>query len=142
MSCGLLLARLLPQRLGVREPQKWRNTWYKSKGGMGGHRISHHGQFIGTKLHAGQQHSKICEDLGVSRSLVFKIKKLLDDGQDLLSWPRDGNKQTVWANAAIATVQVAVAENPQQNKRQQARHYKMDPRTVRNLVREDLGIES
>ncbi len=107
-----------------------------------GRGISHHGQFIGMKLHAGQQHSKICEDLGVSRSLVCKINKILDDGQDLISWPRDGSKQTVWANAAIATVQVAVAENPQQNKWQQARHHKMDPRTVRNLVREDLGMES
>ncbi len=70
-------------------------------------------QLIGKKLHAGQQHSQICDELGVSMSLVFKIEKLQDDGQDLSPLPRGGSKQTVWTTTAIAAVQAAVAENPQ-----------------------------
>jgi hypothetical protein len=37
---------------------------------------------------------------------------------------------------------VAVAENPYRSIRQLARHHKIDSRTMRNLVKEDLGLES
>ncbi len=44
-------------------------------------------------------------------------------------------KRLVRAVPAIAVVQEAVVENPQQSMRQLARWYSMDPRTLRNLVR-------
>jgi hypothetical protein len=44
--------------------------------------------------------------------------------------------------AAIAKVQRAMAANPQRSIRQLARHHLMDPRTMRHLVKEDLGLES
>jgi hypothetical protein len=53
-----------------------------------------------------------------------------------------GSKRMVRTTAAIATVQAAVAENPKRSMRHLARHHKMDPRTMRLLVREDLGLES
>ncbi len=40
-------------------------------------------QLIAQKLSTGQHHTKISEDLSISRSLVFKVKKLLDDDWDL-----------------------------------------------------------
>jgi methylphosphotriester-DNA--protein-cysteine methyltransferase len=75
-------------------------------------------------------------------SVVLKIKKLQDDSQDLRPGPRGRSKQTVWTTTAIAAVQAAMAENPQRSMSQLARHHKMDPRTMRHLVREDLGLES
>jgi hypothetical protein len=42
-------------------------------------------QLTGQKLCAGQHHAMICEDLGVRKCLVLKIKKLLDDGWQLMS---------------------------------------------------------
>jgi hypothetical protein len=67
-------------------------------------------QLTGKKLHVGQHQSQICDELGVSRSLVFKIKKL----QDCLPGPhtraRGRSKQTV---RTFAAVQTAMAENPQ-----------------------------
>jgi hypothetical protein len=54
------------------------------KRGVGG--LSHHEstccQLIAQKLRMEQHPTKICEDLGVSRSLVIKIKKLLDEGSE------------------------------------------------------------
>jgi hypothetical protein len=35
-----------------------------------------------------------------------------------------------------------MAENSQQSMRQLSRHHSIDPRTLRNLVKEDLGMES
>jgi hypothetical protein len=39
--------------------------------------------------------------------------------------------------AAIAMVQAAISENPQQSTRHLARHHSMDSRTMRGLVKED-----
>jgi transposase-like protein len=99
-------------------------------------------QLITKKLHAGHHHCQICSELGVSRSVFFKIKKLQDDSQDLTPRPRGGSKRTVRTVAAIAKVQRAMAANPQRSIRQLARHHKMDPGTMRNLVKEYLGLES
>ncbi len=65
---------------------------------------------ITQKLFEGQHHTKICEAHNFRRCLVFKVKKLLDDGQDLTPWLRDRKKQCVWTDTAITTVQAAVAE--------------------------------
>jgi hypothetical protein len=40
----------------------------------------------------GQNHSKISTGLRISRSLVFKMKKLLDDSVDLPLQQRGGKK--------------------------------------------------
>jgi hypothetical protein len=37
---------------------------------------------------------------------------------------------------------VAVAENPQHSMRQVTRQHSMDPRTMRNLVKKEMGMES
>jgi hypothetical protein len=99
-------------------------------------------QLIAKKLRAGQYHRHICSELGVCRSLVFKIKKLQDDRQYLTPRPRGGSKRTVRTVAAIARVWRAVAANPQRSIKQLARLHKMDSRTMRYLVKEDLGLES
>jgi hypothetical protein len=44
--------------------------------------------------------------------------------------------------ATIARVWRAIAANPQRSFRHLARLHKMDPRTMRHLVREDLGLQS
>jgi hypothetical protein len=98
-------------------------------------------QLIGQKLCAGQHYTKICTDLGVSRSLVFQVTKLLDEGQDLTLQPRGGKEQLIRTAAAI-TIWVAAAENPQHSMRQVTKQHSMDPRTMRNLVKEDMGMES
>jgi hypothetical protein len=85
-------------------------------------------QLLARKLHADQHHRHICSELGVSRSLVFKIKKLQDHGQDLTPWQRSGSKRTIRTVAAIARVWQAVAANTQ--------------RSIRQLVKEDRGLES
>ncbi len=59
-----------------------------------------------------------------------------------MSWSKDGNKWAIWIAAAIAMIQMAMAENPQQSMRQLARHYCMDLRTRRNLVKEELGMKN
>jgi hypothetical protein len=51
-------------------------------------------QLIGQKFCTGQHYTKICKDLGVSRSLVFMVIKLLDEGRDLTLQPR-GRKEAV-----------------------------------------------
>jgi hypothetical protein len=48
----------------------------------------------------------------------------------------------VQTDSTIAAIQAAVAENPQQSMRQPARHHRMDQRTMRSLVKEDLDKES
>jgi hypothetical protein len=35
-----------------------------------------------------------------------------------------------------------MAENPQQSMRNLARHHSIDPRTMKNIVKENLGMES
>ncbi len=51
---------------------------------------------------------------------------------------KEANCRTV---AAIAKVQRSMAANPQRSIRQLARHHLMDPRTMRHLLKEDLGQE-
>jgi membrane-bound ClpP family serine protease len=48
----------------------------------------------------------------------------------------------VLTDATDAAVQAAVTENIQQSMRQLAKHHNMDPRTMRSLVKDDLGMES
>ncbi len=48
----------------------------------------------------------------------------------------------VLTDANIAAVQAAVTENIQQSMRQLAKNHNMDPRTMRSLVKDDLGMES
>jgi hypothetical protein len=134
LNRGLPFSSLLLPRSWVREPQKCRNPI--GCGPSSGINI------IAKELRAGKHHREICSELGVSRSLVFKIKKLEDHGQDLTPRPRGGSKRTVQTVAAIARVWRAVATNPQRNVRQLARLHKMDSRTIRRLVKEDLGLES
>jgi hypothetical protein len=45
-----------------------------------------------SELYAGQTNLKISTDFSVSRSLVFKMKKLLDYVVDLMLWQRGGQK--------------------------------------------------
>jgi hypothetical protein len=45
-----------------------------------------------SELCAGQNNTKIYAGLSTSRSLVFKMKKLLYDSGDLMLWPRDRKK--------------------------------------------------
>jgi hypothetical protein len=152
MNHGLLFSGPLPPRSWVREPQKCRNPigYGPSSGlniagvvGRASVAMDHACcQLIAKKLHAGQYHRHICRELGICRSLVFKIKKLQDDGQDLTPQPLGGSKRTVRTVAAIARVRRAVATNPQRSIRQLARLHKMDSRTMRHLVKEDLGLES
>ncbi len=40
--------------------------------------------------------TKIFAGPSISRSLVFKMKKLLDDGLGLMWWPRGGKKRFKW----------------------------------------------
>jgi hypothetical protein len=119
--------------------------WYKYSRGVGRASVAMdhaYRQLIAKKLHAGKHHRQICSELGVSRSLVFKIKKLEDHGQDLTPRLQGGSKRTVQTVAAIARVRRAVAANPPRSVRQLARLHKMDSRTMRRSVREDLGLES
>jgi hypothetical protein len=44
-------------------------------------------QLITLKLCGGQNHTKIHEDINVSRSLVFKVQKLSDHGENLKPQP-------------------------------------------------------
>jgi hypothetical protein len=44
-------------------------------------------QLITLKLCGGRNHTKIYEDISVSRGLVFKVKKLSDHGENLKSQP-------------------------------------------------------
>jgi transposase-like protein len=97
---------------------------------------------IALKLRVGRHHAKICKDLGIRRSLVFKSKKLLDEGRDLMPWSRGRKKQWVGTDAAIAEVQTAVAEIPQQSMRQLARQHSIDPTAMWDLVKEDLDMEN
>ncbi len=62
-------------------------TTYKKGGGVGGASVTmdqtcH--QLIAQKLQMRQHNTMICEGVGVSRNLVFKVKKLLDDGLHLM----------------------------------------------------------
>jgi hypothetical protein len=57
-----------------------------------------------------------------------------------MPWLRGRSKQTVRTTAAVAAVWAAVAENPRI--RQLARYHRMDPRTMTNLDRENLALES
>ncbi len=90
MNHGLLFSGPLPPQSWVREPQKCRNpigygpsSGINIAGGVGRASVAmDHAcrQLIAKKLRAAQHHRHICSELRVSRSLVFKIKKLQDDG--------------------------------------------------------------
>jgi hypothetical protein len=41
----------------------------------------------------GQHHIKLDTGLSVSRSIIFKMKQVLDDSSDLQLWRRGGMKQ-------------------------------------------------
>jgi transposase len=45
-----------------------------------------------SELCVGQNHSKIATGFRISRSLVYKMKKLLEEGVDLKLWQRGGKK--------------------------------------------------
>ncbi len=89
MNRGLLLSGPLLQCSWVHELQKCCNPIdYGPGSGLnirGGGWEGHQSPWITPAANLLRQ---ICGELGVSGSLVFKIKKLQDDGQDLTPRPR------------------------------------------------------
>jgi hypothetical protein len=65
-------------------------------------------QLIDKKLHAGQHHNQICDELGVSGSLVLKSKSSRMTART--SRHSRETEVSVQTTTAIATVQAAVAE--------------------------------
>ncbi len=97
------------------------------KGGVGGQSLSRHG----SRLLPAHHSEALCgTDLrGPQCRLVFE--KLQDDGRDLTPLPRGKMQWWIWTDAAIHGPGLSMAENPLQNLRQLARHYSINPRTMR-----------
>ena len=61
-------------------------------------------EMIAALLRADRTVKEICLDLNVSRSFVFKVKKLIKDGKDLALHQNSGRPRTSRAACAVAEV--------------------------------------
>ena len=93
-------------------------------------------------LHAGKTVAEIIKALGTSRSFVFKIKKLVEQGKDLTVVRRGGPPRKKRTARKIASVARAVEKNPRKSIRRLAAGHGMSERTMRRLLKEDLGLKS
>lgn len=99
-------------------------------------------QLCAKLLRAGKPVSEIVASLGTSRSYVFKIKKLLQQGKDLTVVRSGGPKQKKRTGRKINAVAASIQADPKQSIRGLARRHKMSEPTMRRLVKEDLGLQS
>jgi transposase len=99
-------------------------------------------QLVAEKLRAGESVPNICQLLGVSRPLVYKVKALVRDGKDLSTKPRSGRPRTVSTPRRIAAVNADITRNPRQSVRRLAVKHRIARTTMRRLVKQDLGLES
>jgi AraC-like DNA-binding protein len=99
-------------------------------------------QIIAEKLRAGEAVANICQQLRVSRRLVFKVKALVRDGKALTTLPRSGRPRSVRTPRQIAAVRAAIARNPRKSINQLADARGVSETTMRRLIKEDLGFKS
>lgn len=82
------------------------------------------------------------KNLNATRDLVYKTInrfKRYGSGQPR---PRGGKRRTVRTPEMIKSIRNKIAYNPHRSFRKMAREAGIDPKTVRKIVREDLGMKS
>jgi len=94
------------------------------------------------QLRAGYSVTDICRSLNVSRSYVFKVKKLVEQDQDLTVVRKGGPKKKMRTSRKVAAVAADIARNPRKSIRRLAIDHKMGKTTMSRLVQQDLNMKS
>ena len=88
--------------------------------------------------HAGKSNSDIAKTLSIGRLTVWKTLKRFNERGHLSDHPRSGRPCSQQSTAMIKCIQEKIRRNPKRSIRRLAKTSEMNPRTIRQLVHEDL----
>ena len=92
--------------------------------------------------HAGKSNSDIVKTLSIGRSTVWKTLKRFNKRDDLSDCPRSGRSHSQQSKPMIKRIQEKIRRNPKRSIKKLAKTSEMSPRTMRQLVHEDLKMSS
>lgn len=93
-------------------------------------------------LSAGKTTSEIRTALGVSRTAIFRVRKMVDETGDVKKRTGSGRKRSKRTKAVVKAVKMKIARNPRRSMNKLAKEHDMSARTMRRLIRDDLGMKS
>jgi hypothetical protein len=101
-------------------------------------------------LRAGRKPQEIARFLKVHRSLVYRLKKVLDQSQDageaeITPARKQHKKRTVGLTRTadfVASLQEKINEDPSKSMRALAKEMQCDEKTIRNCIQEDIRYKS
>lgn len=83
---------------------------------------------------------KALKKLSVSESQVYRVCKRLNAGQSIDNRHQSGRRRTVRTVAAIRRVKEQIRRKPVRSARKMSAQNKMSPRSIRRILKEDLGL--
>jgi transposase-like protein len=90
-------------------------------------------------LDAGKSTTEIRAALVVSRTAIFRVRQMLQATGGVRKRSGAGRKRS---KQVIRAVKQKILRNPRRSMRKLAKEHRMSPRTMRRLVRDDLGMKS
>lgn len=93
------------------------------------------------KLQAGETPTSISKQLNCTRAKVYRVKTLFEAFGDVKARHGGGRSRTKRTKPTIAAVQARIKRNLRRT-RSLARDFKMDPKTMRNLLSKDLKMKN
>lgn len=99
-------------------------------------------QTIVEKLRAGQRPSDIAREMNIARCTVYSAKKIFDATGGYSKRVAGGRPRIKRTRALIASIRAKVRRNSERSMRQLAKEAQVSEKTVRRVVKEDLGLVS
>ena len=78
--------------------------------------------------------------LNISKDKVYRVCKHLREGRSVDNRYRSGRSRSVRTRQTIKKIREKIRRNPQRSAREIARSYGISPRSVRLILKEDLGL--
>lgn len=91
-------------------------------------------------LDRGQSHKDIIKALGVSRTFIWRTKKVFQETGKISRKPGQGRKRTVRTPRLAKAIAAKVRRNPARSMNKLAQEYNVSRSTVMRVVKEDLGM--
>ena len=99
-------------------------------------------QCVSALVDADLPKNEICQVFNCRRFQVVKVKKLQNGGEDLQRKPGSGGNNKTRSEELLTGLAAEIEANPTTSMRELAKVTRVDPKTVRTAIKDDLGLVS